>query len=117
MARFSTSSRIEPACCRIVVDSPFGLLLFGKLIGDAAASKDITGIAIGYFIGAALMVLGGIVAAVLGVRAEGKSLEAIAQPLTAEDAQGSLAANDKAVPDTAESPTVGAGDREDSYRS
>ena len=65
-----------------------GPLLFGKLIEDASASGDITGIAIGYYIGAALMIAGGIVEAFLGVRAEGKSLESIAQPLTAEDARG-----------------------------
>jgi MFS family permease len=62
-----------------------GPLLFGKLIEDASESKDITAIAIGYFIGAALMVIGGIVEIVLGVRAEGQSLENIAKPLTAED--------------------------------
>ncbi len=62
-----------------------GPLLFGKLIEDASESKDITAIAIGYFIGAALMIAGGIVAAFLGVRAEGQSLESIAKPLTAED--------------------------------
>ena len=62
-----------------------GPLLFGKLIEDASESKDITAIAIGYFIGAALMITGGIVAAFLGVRAEGQSLENIARPLTAED--------------------------------
>lgn len=43
-------------------------------------------IAIGYFIGAALMIAGGIVEIMLGVKAEGMSLESIAQPLTAEDA-------------------------------
>ena len=32
------------------------------------------------------MIAGGIVAAFLGVKAEGQSLESIAQPLTAEDA-------------------------------
>ena len=57
-----------------------------------ASADNITKIALGYFIGAALMVAGGIVAAFLGVRAEGQSLESIAQPLTAEDAEGSLAA-------------------------
>jgi MFS family permease len=65
-----------------------GPLLFGKLIDSASESKDITVLAIGYFIGAALMVAGGIVAAFLGVKAEGQSLESIAQPLTAEDAEG-----------------------------
>lgn len=64
-----------------------GPLLFGRLIENATADKDISGIAIGYFIGAALMVIGGIAEIVLGVKAEGKSLESIAQPLTAEDAQ------------------------------
>ena len=69
-----------------------GPVLFGRLIEAASADKDITQIAIGYFIGAALMIGGGIVAAFLGVRAEGQSLESIAQPLTAEDAEGSLSA-------------------------
>ncbi len=63
-----------------------GPLLFGKLIEDASGSQDITKIAAGYFIGAALMVAGGVVEALLGVKAEGQSLESIAQPLTAESA-------------------------------
>ncbi|MEP9385285.1 MFS transporter [Nocardioides sp. KR10-350] len=63
-----------------------GPLFFGWLIDRASASSDITGIAVGYFVGAALMVTGGIAEAFLGVRAEGRSLESIAQPLTAEDA-------------------------------
>ncbi|MDX6372469.1 MAG: hypothetical protein QOD98_1457 [Nocardioidaceae bacterium] len=62
-----------------------GPLLFGYLISHATASKDIGGIAIGYYIGAVLMIAGGLVEAFLGVKAEGQSLESIAQPLTAED--------------------------------
>jgi MFS family permease len=62
-----------------------GPLLFGALISNASASKDITQIAVGYFIGAALMVGGGLAEAMLGVKAEGRQLEDIAQPLTAED--------------------------------
>ena len=62
-----------------------GPLLFGALIENASASKDITGIAIGYFLGAALMVVGGVMEILLGVKAECQSLESIAQPLTAED--------------------------------
>jgi MFS family permease len=63
-----------------------GPLLFGKLIEDATTGGlDITSIAIGYYIGAILMIAGGIVAAFLGVKAEGESLENIAKPLTAED--------------------------------
>ncbi len=63
-----------------------GPLFFGWLIDRGTASGDITHIAIGYFIGSALMIAGGIVEAFLGVKAEGQSLESIAQPLTAEDA-------------------------------
>ena len=66
-----------------------GPLYFGKLIDDASASGDITALAPGYFVGAALMVAGGIVAAFLGVKAEGRSLESLAQPLTAEDESSS----------------------------
>jgi MFS family permease len=63
-----------------------GPLLFGWLIERASADGDITGIAPGYFLGAALMIGAGIVEAFLGVKAEGQSLEDIATPLTAEDA-------------------------------
>ena len=63
-----------------------GPLFFGWLIDRGTASGDITTIAIGYFVGSALMIAGGIVEAFLGVKAEGQSLESIAQPLTAEDA-------------------------------
>jgi MFS family permease len=63
-----------------------GPLLFGHLINSASASGDITAIRPGYFLGAGLMIAGGIVEAFLGVKAEGQSLEDIAKPLTAEDA-------------------------------
>ena len=63
-----------------------GPLFFGWLIDRGTDTGDITTIAIGYFVGSALMIAGGIVEAFLGVRAEGQSLESIAQPLTAEDA-------------------------------
>jgi MFS family permease len=62
-----------------------GPLLFGYLIDKASADGDITGIAIGYFIGAVLMIGAGIAEAFLGVKAEGRSLESIAQPLTVDD--------------------------------
>jgi MFS family permease len=62
-----------------------GPLLFGSLIDHASATKDITGIAIGYFIGAVLMIGGGLVEAFLGVKAEGRALEDLAMPLTAEE--------------------------------
>ena len=62
-----------------------GPIYFGHLIDNATASKDITGIVPGYYLGAALMVGAGIVAIFLGVKAEGESLEDIAEPLTAVD--------------------------------
>jgi MFS family permease len=58
-------------------------IAFFYAIGTAVGG--ITGIAPGYFLGGALMIAGGIVAIFLGVKAEGKSLESIATPLTAED--------------------------------
>ena len=66
-----------------------GPLLFGKLIQLAVdGGEGISAIALGYYIGAILMIAGGIVAAFLGVKAEGQSLESIARPLTAEDDAG-----------------------------
>ena len=62
-----------------------GPLYFGSLIDNATASMDITGIAPGYFVGATLMIIGGIIAIFLGVHAEQETLENIAKPLTAED--------------------------------
>ena len=73
-----------------------GPLLFGALIENASASKDITLIASGYFIGAALMIGGGLVKIFLGVKAEGQSLESIARPLTAEDDAPSSGTGDPA---------------------
>src|SRR3546814_18796556 len=61
-----------------------GPLLFGALIENAADSGDITKIAIGYFIGSALMIAGGIVEIFLGVRADGQSLARIPPPLTVQ---------------------------------
>ncbi len=58
-----------------------GPLLFGKL----AETGDPSQMMIGYLIGAALMVVGGVFELVLGVRAERQTLENIAKPLTAED--------------------------------
>jgi MFS family permease len=60
-----------------------GPLLFGHLI--ASGNQD--QVAIGFFIGAAVMTLGGIAELLFGVKAEQKQLEKIAEPLTAEDAQ------------------------------
>jgi MFS family permease len=61
-----------------------GPLLFGALIDHAVPTQDLSLINIGYLIGAALMIAGGIVELLLGVRAEQQTLENIAKPLTAE---------------------------------
>ena len=51
----------------------------GALIGDGSNK---TGLFIGYLVGAAIMLVGGLVEVFLGVNAAGKSLEAITKPLT-----------------------------------
>jgi MFS family permease len=61
-----------------------GPLLFGALIGQTTP-EDTSPLSIGYYIGAVLMIAGGIIQALFGIKAEGKSLESIARPLTAED--------------------------------
>jgi MFS family permease len=66
-----------------------GPIIFGQLIGTGNA----TNLFVGYLIGAALMIFAAIVELVLGVRAEGQSLENVATPLTAiEEATGTSAA-------------------------
>ncbi len=56
-----------------------GPILFGKLI-----EGGIHDVVIGYYIGAGLMIAAGLVELFLGVDAEGKSLEEIASPLSAQ---------------------------------
>jgi MFS family permease len=60
-----------------------GPLLFSRLIG----SGEVSTAAIGFFIGAAIMAIGGITELFLGVEAAGRSLEDIAKPLTAVDGE------------------------------
>ena len=59
-----------------------GPLLFAKLVGTGKVPDTV----IAFVIGAALMIAAGLVEVVFGVKAEGQSLESIAQPLTAQDA-------------------------------
>ena len=61
----------------------FGPVFYGWLIGDGS---DTTGLFIGYVIGGAIMVLGGIVELAIGIKAEGKSLEDITTPITSTSA-------------------------------
>jgi hypothetical protein len=57
-----------------------GPVSYGHLVGDGS---DPTRLFIGYLNGAGVMVVGGLVELVLGVRAERRPLESVAQPLSA----------------------------------
>jgi MFS family permease len=74
IAVFFAIAQIAGAC---------GPLLYGALIGDGT---NRTGLFIGYLIGAAIMVSGGVIEIVFGINAEGKSLEDVTKPLTSTTA-------------------------------
>jgi MFS family permease len=61
-----------------------GPVIYGGLIGDG---HNRTGMAVGYYIGAGVMILGGIITFVLGVNAERKALEDVADPLSLANRQ------------------------------
>jgi MFS family permease len=56
-----------------------GPAFYGVLIGNGGNRASL---AIGYLVGGGIMIIGGVVEALVGIDAEGKSLEAIAPPLT-----------------------------------
>ncbi len=70
-----------------------GPLLFAHLIESGKTSH----VAIGFLIGAGAMILAGLAELVFGVRAERASLESIAKPLTAEDAEKPTSPSSPAV--------------------
>ena len=57
-----------------------GPAFYGALIGDGSSR---TGLFVGYLVGAGIMILGGVVELLIGINAEGKSLETVTKPLTA----------------------------------
>jgi MFS family permease len=59
-----------------------GPLVFGKLLGGSDPSK----VAVGYWIAAGLMALAAVTEIIFGVDAEQKSLEKVAEPLSAQEA-------------------------------
>ena len=59
-----------------------GPILFGKFIEEGRDQ-----VVFGYYLGAGLMIAAGLVAAFLAVNAEKRSLEDIAEPLTAQEAE------------------------------
>jgi MFS family permease len=66
-----------------------GPVLFGNIIGTGNAGK----LFVAYLVGAGFMVFAAVIELVLGIRAEGKSLENVATPLTAiEEATATSAA-------------------------
>ena len=72
-----------------------GLVTIAMLATIVGGQLDLDGFHRAAIVTAAMMVAGGLVAAFLGVHAEGRSLESIAQPLTAEDEPGSSSDDDR----------------------
>ena len=87
-----------------------GPLLFGHLID----SGNVDTVAIGFFIGAAVMALGGITEIAFGVRAENAALEDIATPLSVTDGpdEKPAAAPPSSGREPAADPEVAAAERE-----
>ena len=94
-AAYLTVSEIFPMETRALCISVFyavgtgiggitGPLLFSALIKIGSYSQA----ALALIIGAIMMIVGGLVELVYGIRAEGRGLEDIAQPLTAADVNG-----------------------------
>jgi zinc transporter ZupT len=66
-----------------------GPILFGNIIGTGNAGE----LFVAYLVGAGFMIFAAVIELVLGIRAEGKSLENVATPLNAiEEATGASAA-------------------------
>jgi MFS family permease len=72
-----------------------GPVIYGALIGTG---KHTTPLFLGYLLGAAVMGAGGLIAAFLGVNAEGKSLEDVAMPLSAVGRTGTTRVEGAAQP-------------------
>jgi MFS family permease len=77
--------RAEAIAVFFAIAQVFGAIgpaFYGALIGDGSSR---TGLYVGYVVGGGIMVLGGLVELVIGINAEGKSLEEITTPLTSGD--------------------------------
>jgi hypothetical protein len=72
-----------------------GPVIYGSLIGDGTHHGRLF---VGYLLGAAVMVAGGLIARFLAVDAEGKSLEDIATPLSAARRHGRTRAEGASSP-------------------
>jgi MFS family permease len=81
---FPVEVRAKAIAVFFAIAQTFGAIgpwFYGHLIGNG---QDHTKLFIGYLVGAAVMIIGGVVAAVLGVDAERRSLEDIAAPLSVQ---------------------------------
>jgi MFS family permease len=79
---FPVEVRAKAIAVFFAIAQSFGALgpwLYGQLIGNG---HNHTRLFVGYLIGASVMAVGGVVAALIGVDAEQKSLESIAAPLS-----------------------------------
>src|ERR1700728_1198090 len=80
---FPVEVRAKAIAVFFAIAQSFGAMgpwLYGLLIGNG---QDHFKLFIGYLIGASVMIVGGLVEIILGVAAEGRSLEDIASPLSA----------------------------------
>jgi MFS family permease len=74
--------RAEAIAVFFAIAQLFGALgpaFYGWLIGDGSSP---TGLYVGYLIGGGIMIFGGIIELIFGIKAEGKSLEEITKPIT-----------------------------------
>src|SRR5580658_4884743 len=79
---FPIEIRAEALAVFFAIAQVFGAVgpaFYGSLIGNGANRASL---AIGYLVGGGIMIIGGVVEAMFGINAEGKSLETIAPPLT-----------------------------------
>jgi MFS family permease len=84
---FPMETRALAIALFFAVGTAVGGITGPALFGGFIHSGDADLVATGFFIGAAAMALGGVAELFLGVRAEQQSLENIAAPLTAEEAE------------------------------
>jgi MFS family permease len=99
---FPLEVRAKAIAVFFAIAQAFGAIapaVYGVLIGDGSDRGPLFW---GYMMGAVIMAIGGLVAAFLGVAAEGKSLEDVASPLSAQNAgprrTGSVRAEGSATP-------------------
>ncbi len=104
---FPIEVRAKAIAVFFAIAQSFGALgpwLYGFLIGNG---QDHFRLFVGYLIGAAVMILGGLIAAVLGVDAERKSLEEIANPLSQVNAPSPHLSNVTGAPRPPAARTIG----------